>query len=145
MEWQNEAEARENIKILVKDYYKQFKAIEKDFRPGDRITYAARVYDEREMSNLTDAMLDFWLTTGRFAEQFEKEFAKFLGVNYANLFHLSYWSIFNRERLYFLAGSAGCYGFSYGAEGGLGAPLCMWGVAVLCQFLWSGHTDAVGA
>lgn len=85
MEWQNEAEARENIKILVKDYYKQFKAIEKDFRPGDRITYAARVYDEREMSNLTDAMLDFWLTTGRFAEQFEKEFAKFLGVNYANL------------------------------------------------------------
>ena len=85
MEWQNEAEARENIKNLVKDYYKQFKAIDKDFIPGDRITYAARVYDEREMSNLTDAMLDFWLTTGRFAEQFEKEFAKFLGVKYANL------------------------------------------------------------
>ena len=37
------------------------------------------------------------------------------------------------------------YGFSYGAEGGLGAPLCMWGVAVLCQLLWSGHTDAIGA
>ena len=85
MEWQNEAEARENIKNLVKDYYKQFKASDKDFIPGDRITYAARVYDEREMSNLTDAMLDFWLTTGRFAEQFEKEFAKFLGVKYANL------------------------------------------------------------
>ena len=58
---------------------------------------------------------------------------------------IGYWSIFNRERLYFLAGSAGCYGFSYGAKGGLGAPLCMWGVAVLCQLLWSGHTDAVGA
>ena len=85
MKWKNEAEARENIKNLVNNYYKQFKAIEKDFRPGDRITYAARVYDEREMGNLTDAMLDFWLTTGHFAEQFEKEFAKFLGVKYANL------------------------------------------------------------
>lgn len=85
MKWKNEAEARENIKNLVNNYYKQFKAIEKDFRPGDRITYAARVYDEREMGNLTDAMLDFWLTTGHFAEQFEKDFAKFLGVKYANL------------------------------------------------------------
>ncbi len=52
---------------------------------GDRITYAARVFDEKEMCALTDATLDFWLTTGRFADQFEKEFAKWIGVKFAHL------------------------------------------------------------
>ena len=37
------------------------------------------------MCALTDAMLDFWLTTGRFSEQFEKEFAQWIGVKYAHL------------------------------------------------------------
>lgn len=85
MIWQNELEARDTIKRLVKDYYKQFKASKNDFKIGDRITYAARVYDESEMCYLADSMLDFWLTAGRFSEQFEKNFAKFLGVKYANL------------------------------------------------------------
>ena len=58
---------------------------EKVFQPGDRISYASRVYDEKEMQSLTDAMLDFWLTTGRFADQFEKQFAKWIGVKYAHL------------------------------------------------------------
>ena len=44
-----------------------------------------RVFDEKEMCSLTDAMLDFWLTTGRFSAQFEKEFAAWLGVKYAHL------------------------------------------------------------
>lgn len=52
---------------------------------GDRITYAARVYDEKEMCALTDAMLDFWLTTGRFSDEFEKKFAEWIGVKYAHL------------------------------------------------------------
>ena len=76
MQWKTEAEARESIKNMVTDYYRQFKENKKDFVPGDRIAYASRVYDEKEMCALTDAMLDFWLTTGRFAEQFEKEFAQ---------------------------------------------------------------------
>ena len=59
--------------------------IEKVFQPGDRISYASRMYDEKEMQSLTDAMLDFWLTTGRFADQFEKQFAKWIGVKYAHL------------------------------------------------------------
>ena len=43
------------------------------------------MFDEKEMCALTDATLDFWLTTGRFADEFEKEFAKWIGVKFANL------------------------------------------------------------
>ncbi len=84
-QWNNEQEAREQIKQLVSDYYKQFKSEKKEFEAGDRISYAGRVFDEKEMCALTDAALDFWLTTGRFSEQFEKDFAKWIGVKYANL------------------------------------------------------------
>ena len=83
--WNNESEAREEIKGLVAEYYNQFKKNTKEFQPGDRITYASRVFDEKEMMALTDATLDFWLTTGRFADQFEKNFAKWLGVRFANI------------------------------------------------------------
>lgn len=83
--WKNEDEARKQIKDLVTKYYHEFKEKKDAFQEGDRITYAARVYDEKEMCALTDAMLDFWLTTGRFAEQFEKQFAEWMGVKYAHL------------------------------------------------------------
>lgn len=86
--WQSEAEAREYIKELVGEYYRDYKAPKEskaDFKPGDRISYASRVYDEKEMQSLTDACLDFWLTTGRFADEFEKEFAKWIGVKFAHL------------------------------------------------------------
>lgn len=83
--WNNEAQAREEIKALVAEYYHQFKENKTKFQPGDRISYASRVYDEKEMCSLTDAMLDFWLTAGRFSDQFEKEFASWIGVRYAHL------------------------------------------------------------
>lgn len=83
--WKNEKEAREEIKNLVKQYYNDFKKNKKTFSEGDRITYASRVFDEKEMCALTDACLDFWLTTGRFSDEFEKKFAEWLGVKYANL------------------------------------------------------------
>lgn len=83
--WQSEEEARVEIKALVSEYYKEFKKENTSFKPGERISYASRVYDEKEMCALTDAMLDFWLTTGRFSEQFEKEFAQWIGVKYAHL------------------------------------------------------------
>ena len=82
--WNTEAEARAEILGAVADYYKQYKSEKKAFEPGDRITYAARVFDEKEMCSLVDASLDFWLTTGRFADQFEREFAKWLGVRFAS-------------------------------------------------------------
>ena len=72
--WSNEAEAREQIKALVAEYYHDFKEKKADFKPGDRVTYASRVFDEKEMCALTDATLDFWLTTGRFADEFEKRY-----------------------------------------------------------------------
>ena len=83
--WQNEAEARAQIKALVTRYYHDFKEKKDGFRPGDRINYASRVFDEKEMCALTDATLDFWLTTGRFSDEFEKEFARWIGVKYAHL------------------------------------------------------------
>ena len=86
--WTNEAEAREQIKALVADYYKDFKVpaeSKENFKPGDRVSYASRVYDEKEMMSLTDAMLDFWLTTGRFSNEFEKNFAQWIGVKFAHL------------------------------------------------------------
>lgn len=87
IKWNNEAEARQQIKDLVVQYYNDFKKteLEKEFKPGDRLPYASRVYDEREMCSLVDAALDFWLTTGRFADEFEKSFAKWIGAKYANL------------------------------------------------------------
>ncbi len=56
-----------------------------DFIPGDRIPYGGRVFDAREIAALVDASLDFWLTTGRFAKKFEKDFSHFLGVKYCSL------------------------------------------------------------
>lgn len=76
---------RKEIFNRVKGIYKLKKKGEK-FIPGEtRINYAGRVYDEKEMINLVDASLDFWLTAGRYAQQFEKEFSKFLGAKHCLL------------------------------------------------------------
>lgn len=80
-----ETEAREKIKEMVAEYYREFKEKKTLYNEGDRITYAARVFDEKEMCALTDATLDFWLTTGRFSDEFESNFAKWIGVKYAHL------------------------------------------------------------
>lgn len=83
--WNNEKEARQKIKNLVASYYHEYIEKKGEFQPGDRIAYAGRVFDEEEMCGLTDALLDFWLTSGRFVERFETEFAQWLGVRYASL------------------------------------------------------------
>ncbi len=67
------------------EYYQHVHAPKKAFAPGDRIPYAGRVFDEAEICNLIDSSLEFWLTTGRYAERFESEFAKYLGVQYCSL------------------------------------------------------------
>ncbi|MBQ9589534.1 MAG: lipopolysaccharide biosynthesis protein RfbH [Butyrivibrio sp.] len=79
-------EARNKIMEMVTDYYNRFlKADNTEYKEGDRIPYAGRVFDEKEVVNLVDSALDFWLTAGRFCEEFEKKFAKALNVKYANL------------------------------------------------------------
>ncbi len=56
------------------------------FKPGEtKISYAGRVYDEKEVVNLVDASLDFWLTAGRYAHEFERKFSDFLGVRHCLL------------------------------------------------------------
>ncbi|MGB5217157.1 MAG: lipopolysaccharide biosynthesis protein RfbH [Smithella sp.] len=79
---------RRKILNLVKEYYRENlgpKEKSKKFKSGDRIPYAGRVYDEQELINLVDASLDFWLTTGRFADEFETRFASFLNIKHAYL------------------------------------------------------------
>ena len=83
--WANEQEARKAIAAQVGEFYLQFKQKDKSFTPGDKISYAGRVFDEQEMQSLADAMLDFWLTAGRFTQQFEAEFSKLFGVKYTSL------------------------------------------------------------
>jgi len=76
---------RKEILDKVKEFYKERKKEEKLILGETRINYAGRVYDEKEIMSLVDASLDFWLTSGRFAKQFEKEFARFLGIKYCLL------------------------------------------------------------
>ena len=72
------------IAAAVKHYETKHKKSQ-NFTPGDRISYAGRVFDEKEIAYLVDSALDFWLTTGKYADKFEKEFAEFLGVRYCSL------------------------------------------------------------
>lgn len=81
----SEKEARQEILNLVAEYARQYHNQNKEFKEGDRIPYASRVYDEDEMVNLVDSALEFWLTAGRYTEQFEREFAKYLGVKFVSL------------------------------------------------------------
>ncbi|MBA7489534.1 UDP-4-amino-4-deoxy-L-arabinose--oxoglutarate aminotransferase [subsurface metagenome] len=71
---------------IVEKHYDAVHRKDKDFSPGKTyIRYAGRVYDMEEMKALVDSSLDFWLTAGRFAKQFEEEFAKFLGLKHCIL------------------------------------------------------------
>lgn len=80
-----EKEAKEEILEMVKEYAKTFHNVDEPYVEGERIPYASRVYDEKEMVNLVDSSLEFWLTAGRYARKFEKEFAEYLGVKYCSL------------------------------------------------------------
>jgi CDP-6-deoxy-D-xylo-4-hexulose-3-dehydrase len=50
-----------------------------------QVPVSGKVFDASELENLVDSSLDFWLTTGRYAEEFEKRFAKAMGVRHARL------------------------------------------------------------
>lgn len=80
-----EQQAKDQILELVKQYCETYHNKKKEFQEGDRIPYASRVYDSAEMTNLVDSALEFWLTSGRYTEQFEKSFSKYLGVKFCSL------------------------------------------------------------
>ena len=81
----NEKEMKEQILSLVKEYCDKYHNQNKEFKEGDRISYASRVYDHEEMVNLVDSSLEFWLTAGRYTDEFEKSLAKYLHVKYCSL------------------------------------------------------------
>ncbi len=78
-------ELRAQILALVADYYQEaFPS--KEFAPGaSSVPVSGRVFDAVELQYLVDSSLDFWLTTGRFAAQFEREFARFFNMRHAIL------------------------------------------------------------
>ena len=77
-------QAAQNILTAVKEYYKQY-MIKLEYKDDDRIPYASRVFDEHEVINLVDSALEFWLTAGRYTDEFEKDFARYLNVPYCSL------------------------------------------------------------
>lgn len=79
---------KREILRLVKKYYQDNLNPDnkmKSLNKNQIISYAGRVYDEEELVNLVDASLDFWLTAGRFADEFEKKLASFLKIKHAYL------------------------------------------------------------
>lgn len=79
-----EQQARQEILGMVEKYCATFHT-KKEYKEGDRIPYASRVYDSEEMCNLVDSSLEFWLTSGRYTVEFEKLFAQYLGVRFCSL------------------------------------------------------------
>lgn len=84
MNQKTEQQAREEILQKVREYCDTYHN-QKHYQEGDRIPYASRVYDSAEMVNLVDSSLEFWLTSGRYTDQFEKGMADYLGVKYCSL------------------------------------------------------------
>lgn len=68
---------------LIEKYHVDFH--QHDYKDGDRISYGGRVYDNKEMCNLVDSALDFWLTAGKYTDRFEMKLAQFLNIKYCSL------------------------------------------------------------
>ncbi len=77
-------QANKEILKSVSEYYKKF-MVKPEYKDGDRISYASRVFDDKEMCNLADSMLEFWLTSGRYTDQFEKQLGEYLGTPFVSL------------------------------------------------------------
>ncbi len=78
-------ELRTKILALTREYYDANWPVQ-TFEPvANAVPVTGKVFDGDELSNLVDASLDFWLTTGRYARVFEREFARFVGTRFACL------------------------------------------------------------
>lgn len=77
-------EATSIILDSVREYYNKY-MVPTEYQDGQRISYASRVFDEKEMVNLVDSSLEFWLTSGRYTDRFEKELGEYLGTPYVSL------------------------------------------------------------
>ena len=80
-----EQQARKQILEEVKEYCETYHNQADPFVEGQRIPYAGRVYDSREMTALVDSALEFWLTSGRYTKRFEQGLADYLGIRFCSL------------------------------------------------------------
>ncbi|MDR0971356.1 MAG: lipopolysaccharide biosynthesis protein RfbH [Bacteroidales bacterium] len=76
---------RTEVLKLIEEYYKTNFTNSKFEAGKTLIPFAARVFDEEELISLVDASLDFWLTSGRYADRFEREFAEIMQQKYCML------------------------------------------------------------
>lgn len=95
-----EEQARNQILALTAEYAQRYKMPRKPFEEGERIPYASRVFGYEEMVNLVDSSLEFWLTAGHWTEQFEREFAQYIGARYCSVVNsgssanlLAFWAL----------------------------------------------------
>lgn len=80
-----ELQAKNQIIEMVEEFYHTYRKEKEPFKEGQKVSYASRVYDSEEMCNLVDASLEFWLTAGRYTNDFEEKFAEYLGVKYCSV------------------------------------------------------------
>lgn len=86
MEFENEEELRNPIHLEVKKYFSEKQKSKEAFIGGKiYVPVSGKVLDEDDLTNLIDASLDMWLTSGRYAKQFEREFSRFLGIKHCSL------------------------------------------------------------
>ena len=81
----NQQEMHDKILAMVGEYCDKFHNQKQPYQEGERIPYASRVYDREEMMNLVDSALEFWLTSGRYVQEFEKGLADYLGIRYVSV------------------------------------------------------------
>ncbi|MCR4754391.1 MAG: lipopolysaccharide biosynthesis protein RfbH [Lachnospiraceae bacterium] len=81
----SEESARQDILKAVREYCDTYHNKQTEYKKGDRIPYASRVYDAEEMVNLVDSALEFWLTSGRYTDEFERKLGEYLGVRFVSL------------------------------------------------------------
>lgn len=84
-EGKTEQQAKTQILDLVKEYCDTYHNQKQEYIEGEGIPYASRVYDSAEMTNLVDSALEFWLTAGRYTDEFEKKLSIYLGVKYCSV------------------------------------------------------------
>ncbi len=78
-------EIESQILALVREYY-ALRFAESDFVPGETaVPVSGRSFDSDELANLVEASLEFWLTAGRYSDQFEREFSRYLGIRHTML------------------------------------------------------------
>ena len=82
----HEQEKAKNLILhMIEDYAKKYMIPSIQYKDGDRINYAGRVFDAEEVKNLVNSSLEFWLTAGHYCEEFEKIFADYIGSKYCSI------------------------------------------------------------